>query len=229
MRILAVDSNEKHLRNLELTLGAERFTVYGIDSGEEAIDLGKLYDYDAIVLSETDDEATTETVIRTLRNNKVRTPILALSTDGMDAVALLDAGADDFMTWPVRYEELIARLHAIIRRSSGHAQATISVGPLKLNLSAKTCEVAGAPVHLTKKEYDLLETIMRRKGMTLSKEQLLTALYAGGPDDEPDMKIIDVFVCKLRAKLANAGAGGMIETIWGRGYLIRQVSEEAAA
>lgn len=226
MRILAVDGDENCLRSIELMLGAERFKVYGIDSGEEAISLGKLYDYDAIVLSETPD-AHTDTVIRSLRNAKVKTPLLVLScvTDG--AVRALDLGADDFMTKPFHGAELAARVNALVRRSKGLAQSTVHVGPLKINLATKTCEVAGAPVHLTRKEYEMLELLMLRKGLTLTKDAILTALYGGM--DEPELKIIDVFICKLRRKLTNAGAGGLIETVWGRGYVIRPDAEPSMA
>jgi two-component system cell cycle response regulator CtrA len=115
---------------------------------------------------------------------------------------------------------LVARIHAIIRRSKGHAQSVIRTGKVTVNLDAKTVEVAGQSVHLTGKEYQMLELLSLRKGTTLTKEMFLNHLYGGM--DEPELKIIDVFICKLRKKLAEATAGqNYIETVWGRGYVLR--------
>lgn len=214
MRILVVDGDENCLRSLEMILGAERFHVYGTTEGEEAISLGKLYDYDAIVLSETPD-AHTDTVIRSLRNNRVRTPLLVLSANQDGAVRALDLGADDYMTKPFHADELVARLNALVRRSRGHAASMLTVGPLSLNLTSKTATVDGRAVRFTGKEFAMLELLMLRRGVTLTKEAFMNHLYGGM--DEPELKIIDVFICKLRKKLPP----DLIETVWGRGYLIR--------
>ena len=142
-----------------------------------------------------------------MRLSKVKTPILILS--GMagieDKVRGLGFGADDYMTKPFHKDELVARIHAIVRRSKGHAQSVISTGELIVNLDAKTVEVGGQRVHLTGKEYQMLELLSLRKGTTLTKERFLNHLYGGM--DEPELKIIDVFICKLRKKLANAAGG----------------------
>ena len=161
--------------------------------------------------------------MRTLRLSKVKTPILILS--GMagieDKVRGLGFGADDYMTKPFHKDELVARIHAIVRRSKGHAQSVILTGELIVNLDAKTVEVGGQRVHLTGKEYQMLELLSLRKGTTLTKEMFLNHLYGGM--DEPELKIIDVFICKLRKKLANAAGGAnYIETVWGRGYVLRE-------
>jgi two-component system, cell cycle response regulator CtrA len=121
----------------------------------------------------------------------------------------------------------VARIHAIVRRSKGHAQSVVQTGDLIVNLDAKTVEVGGARVHLTGKEYQMLELFSLRKGSTLTKEMFLNNLYGGM--DEPGIKIIDVFICKLRKKLANASDGkDYIETVWGRGYVLREPTEEGA-
>ena len=165
-------------------------------------------------------------VLRTLRVSKVSTPILILSgTAGIeDKVKGLGFGADDYMTKPFHKDELVARIHAIVRRSKGHAQSVINTGDLAVNLDQKTVEVAGARVHIAGKEYQVLELLSLRKGATLTKEMFLNHLYGGM--DEPEIKIIDVFICKLRQKLANASSGkNYIETVWGRGYALRDPSE----
>ncbi|MCA1970093.1 MAG: response regulator transcription factor, partial [Rhizobium sp.] len=138
-----------------------------------------------------------------------------------DKVRGLGFGADDYMTKPFHKDELVARIHAIVRRSKGHAQSIIITGELIVNLDAKTVEVGGQRVHLTGKEYQMLELLSLRKGTTLTKEMFLNHLYGGM--DEPELKIIDVFICKLRKKLANAAGGAnYIETVWGRGYVLRE-------
>lgn len=115
----------------------------------------------------------------------------------------------------------MARIHAIIRRSKGHSQSIIHTGKISVNLDAKTVDVAGRPVHLTGKEYQMLELLSLRKGTTLTKEMFLNHLYGGM--DEPELKIIDVFICKLRKKLSTATDGeNYIETVWGRGYVLRE-------
>jgi two-component system cell cycle response regulator CtrA len=134
----------------------------------------------------------------------------------------LGLGADDFITKPFDKAELLARMQAIVRRSKGFSQPSLRVGPLLLNLDSHEVSVDSRPVHLTGKEYSILELLVLRKGMVLTKEAFLNHLYGGM--DEPEMKIIDVFICKLRKKLALAGADNLIGTVWGRGYMIREPS-----
>ena len=169
-------------------------------------------------------------VLRTLRVGKVNTPIMILSgTSEIDTkVKTLGGGADDYKPKPFHKEELAARIHAVVRRSKGHAQSVIRTGDITVNLDAKTVEVNGIRVHLTGKEYQKLELLSLLKGTTLTKEMFLNHLYGGM--DEPELKIIDVFICKLRKKLA-ASANGKhhIETVWGRGYVLRDPSEGAIA
>jgi len=159
----------------------------------------------------------------------VETPILILTGLGgiEDKVRGLGFGADDYITKPFHKDELVARIRAIVRRSKGHAQSVIQTGDLLVNLNTKTAEVKGARVHITGREYQMLELLSLRKGTTLTKEMFLNHLYGGM--DEPGAKIIDVFICKLRKKLANASNGkDYIETVWGRGYALREPSEDEA-
>jgi two-component system cell cycle response regulator CtrA len=209
-------------------LKSESFTVYTTDLGEEGIDLGKIYDYDIILLDLNLPDMSGFEVLRSLRLSRVKTPTLILSglAGVEDKVKGFGVGADDYMTKPFHKDELVARIHAIVRRSKGHAQSVIQTDDLVVNLDTKTSEVNGARVHLTGKEYAMLELLSLRKGMTLTKEMFLNHLYGG--IDEPEVKIIDVFMCKLRKKLAGASGGkNYIETVWGRGYVLRHPTEEA--
>jgi two-component system cell cycle response regulator CtrA len=229
MRVLLIEDDRTIAQSIELMLKSERFNVYTTDLGEEGIDLGKLYDYDIILLDLNLPDMSGYKVLRSLRVSKVKTPILILTGLGgiEDKVRGLGFGADDYMTKPFHKDELVARIHAIVRRSKGLAESVINTGDLCVNLDAKTVKIGGAHVHLTPKEYQILELLSLRRGTTLTKEMFLNNLYGGM--DEPVIKIIDVFMCKLRKKLANASNGkDYIETVWGRGYVLRELSEGEA-
>ena len=226
MRVLLIEDDSATAQGIELMLKSEGFNVYTTDLGEEGIDLGKIYDYDLILLDLNLPDMSGSEVLRTLRVAKVNTPIMILSgTSEIDTkVKTLGGGADDYMTKPFHKEELVARIHAVVRRSKGHAQSVIRTGDITVNLDAMSVEVNGARVHLTGKEYQMLELLSLRKGTTLTKEMFLNHLYGGM--DEPELKIIDVFICKLRKKLAAATNGdNYIETVWGRGYVLRETEE----
>ena len=230
MRVLLIEDDASTAKSIELMLTSEQFNVYTTDLGEEGLDLGKLYDYDIIVLDLNLPDMHGYDVLKKLRLSKVGTPILVLSglSEIEDKVRALGFGADDYLTKPFYKEELIARIHAVVRRSKGHSQSIIKTGRLAVNLDTKTVEVDGQRVHLTGKEYAMLELLSLRKGTTLTKEMFLNHLYGG--IDEPELKIIDVFICKLRKKLASATNGqNYIETVWGRGYVLRdpEQAEEA--
>jgi two-component system cell cycle response regulator CtrA len=222
MRVLLVEDDPTTSRSIELMLTHANLNVYATDMGEEGIDLAKLYDYDLILLDLQLPDMNGHEVLRQLRLARVETPILILSGDDATESKLkgFGFGADDYMTKPFHREELVARIHAIIRRSKGHSQSIIRTGRISVNLDTKTVEVGGQPVHLTGKEYQMLELLSLRKGTTLTKEMFLNHLYGGM--DEPELKIIDVFICKLRKKLSQATGGeNHIETVWGRGYVLR--------
>lgn len=222
MRVLLVEDDPATSRSIELMLTHANFNVYCTDLGEEAVELGKLYDYDLILLDLNLPDMAGLEVLRQIRLARVNTPILILTGEDSTDIKLkgFGQGADDYMTKPFHRDELVARIHAIIRRSQGHAQAIIHTGRISVNLDAKTVDVDGSSVHLTGKEYQMLELLSLRKGTTLTKEMFLNHLYGGM--DEPELKIIDVFICKLRKKLAEAtGGDNYIETVWGRGYVLR--------
>ncbi len=229
MRILLIEDDSATAQSIELMLKSETFNVYTTDLGEEGIDLGKIYDYDIILLDLNLPDMSGFDVLRKLRVSKVKTPILILSglAGTEDKITGLGVGADDYVTKPFHKDELVARINAIVRRSKGHAQSVINTDGLCVKLDSKTVEIDGARVHLTGKEYQMLELLALRKGTTLTKEMFLSHLYGGM--DEPEMKIIDVFICKLRKKLASASGGkDYIETVWGRGYVMREQEEDAA-
>ena len=218
MRVLLVEDDPTTSKSIEMMLTHANLNVYSTDMGEEGIDLAKLYDYDLILLDLKLPDMTGHEVLRQVRLARVDTPILILSgsDDTENKIRGFGFGADDYLTKPFHREELIARIHAIIRRSKGHSQSIIRTGKIDVNLDTKTVEVDGDTVHLTGKEYQMLELLSLRKGTTLTKEMFLNHLYGGM--DEPELKIIVVFICKLRKKLTEAtGEDNHIQTVWGRG------------
>ena len=222
MRVLLVEDDSSTAKSIEMMLRSDGYVIDVTDLGEDGLEIGKLYDYDIIILDLMLPDIDGYEVLRRLRAARVHTPVLILSglTELDNKVKGLGFGADDYLTKPFHKRELIARIHAIVRRSKGHSDSVIQTGKLAVNLDARTVEVDKQPLHLTGKEYGILELLSLRKGTTLTKEMFLNHLYGGM--DEPELKIIDVFVCKLRKKLA-AATGGMnyIETVWGRGYVLR--------
>ena len=231
MRVLLVEDDAGVAQSIELMLRVEGFYVYRTDLGEEGVDLGKIYDYDIILLDLNLPDISGYEVLRSLRSAKVVTPILILSglASIEDKIRGLGLGADDYLSKPFHKDELVARIHALVRRSKGHAESVIAVGDLIVNLEARNVELHGQKLHLTAKEYQMLALLALRRGSTLTKETFLNHLY-GGEDDEPEAKIIDVFICKLRKKLANASGGlDYIETVWGRGYALREPINQSVA
>lgn len=227
MRVLLVEDDTSMSKSIQLMLGSEGYIVDSTELGEDGLEIGKLYEYDIIILDLMLPDMDGYHVLKTLRSSKVETPILILSglTELDDKIKALGFGADDYLTKPFDKRELLARIQAIVRRAQGHSQSTIKTGSLSVNLDTRTVDVNGKPVHLTGKEYAILELLSLRKGSVLTKEVFLNHLYGGM--DEPEVKIIDVFVCKLRKKLMKATDGhNYIETVWGRGYILRAPDEE---
>lgn len=229
MRVLLIEDDQSTAKSIELMLKSDGYVVDTTDMGEDGLEIGKLYEYDIIILDLMLPDLDGYEVLKRLRAAKVETPILILSgLSELDSkLKGLGFGADDYLTKPFDKRELMARIQAIVRRSKGHAQSIIKTGPITVNLDQRTVEVDEKQLHLTSKEYGIIELLSLRKGSTLTKEMFLNHLYGGM--DEPEVKIIDVFVCKLRKKLDKMAdaAGGCIETVWGRGYVLRDPTGES--
>ncbi len=227
MRVLLVEDDLVAARGIALMLRGGGAVVDQADTGEEALELARHYDYDIVVLDLMLPDIEGFEVVRRMRAARVETPVLILSGLNRPSAKVkgLGAGADDYITKPFDQAELLARLQAVVRRSKGFSQPVLHAGNVKLNLDSREVTVDGKEVHLTGKEYAILELMVLRKGMVLTKDAFLNHLYGG--IDEPEMKIIDVFICKLRKKLAQAGADNLIGTVWGRGYMVRDPERAA--
>jgi two-component system cell cycle response regulator CtrA len=228
MRVLLIEDDSAIAQSIELILKSEKFNVYTTDLGGEGFDLGKLYDFDIILLDLNLPDMSGFEVLHSLRVSKVKTPVLILSgLAGIeDKVKGLGFGADDYLTKPFHKDELVARIHAIVRRSRATRSRSLTPATSP-SISIGKRSTWRARVHLTGREYQMLELLSLRKGTTLTKDMFLNHLYGGM--DEPEIKIIDVFICKLRKKLANASNGrNYIETMWGRGYVLREPQDEQA-
>ncbi len=232
MRVLHVEDDSATAASIAMMLRAEDFVVDTTDLGEDGLKIGKLHDYDIIILDLMLPDIDGYEVLRRLRAAQVQTPILilsALASSGPEAgIKGLTIGADDFLAKPFDRRELVARIQTIVRRAKVHSEAVIRIGKLLVHPDRQTAEVDGQPLPLTKREYGILELLSMRKGTVLTKEMFLSHLYGGV--DEPEPKIIDVFMCKLRKKLRHATCGeNYIENVWGRGYVLRDPASSVTA
>jgi two-component system cell cycle response regulator CtrA len=221
MRVLLVDNDVQAVTVIQRALKASGAVLEHVETGEEAFQLAKRYDYDALIMDVMLPDTDGYEVIRKLRWASISVPILVLSslTRPQAKVKAFSLGADDFLARPFDESELAARIQALVRRSKGLSHSRITVGSVQLDMDSNIVTVEDNTVHLTEKEYRILELLFLRSGSIVTKESFLNHLYSG--TDEPDIKIIDVFVCKLRRKLTQAGAGDVITTVWGRGYIVR--------
>ena len=221
MHILLIEDDRATNQSIKALLKHEGMSVEASLLAKEGLEFLQSYEYDLIILDLMLPDMTGADVLRQIRARGIATPVLVLSgiTVPNKKVECLSNGADDYLTKPFNNEELVARVHAIIRRSQGHAEQVIHVGKMDIDLNRKIVTVAGQTLELTSKEYALMELLALKKGSTVSKEQFLNHLYGG--IDEPEMKIIDVFLCKIRHKIEKLSGGiGYIKTIWGRGYIL---------
>ena len=228
MRLLVVEDEIGIAHRIETTCLADGFSCDIAETGSDALEMMKFYDYDAIVLDLMLPDINGFEILSRIRAIKNTTPVIILSgLNGIDdKVKCLTMGADDYLTKPFSKVELLARIYAIVRRTSGHSSSIINIGPLSIDIRQRCVRIYGNEMALTSKEYSILELLALKKGAVLPKEAFLNHIYGGM--DEPELKIVDVFICKLLRKIA-ALTGGLnfIETIWGRGYTLRDFDEES--
>jgi two-component system cell cycle response regulator CtrA len=223
MRVLIAAGDVFAAVRIRAMLAKENLICDTTELGRDSLVLGQFYDYDIILLDLTEPDIEGYKLLQQLRAARVRTPILILSARGEldEKVKFLRFGADDFLTRPFDRRELVARILAIVRRSQGHSESTIRTGKLTVNLDTRVVSVDDGPVHLTPKEYRILELLSLRKGTILAKGVFLNHLYGG--IDEPEPKIVDILVCTVRKKIAQATGGShYIETVRGCGYVLRE-------
>lgn len=228
MRALLIEDDRVVAQCIERILGRAGHNVYTTDLGEDGIEIAKLYDYDVIVLDLSLPDMSGHEVLKRLRAAKVASPVLILSglADVGNKVEGLEAGAADYITKPFHRDELLARVHAIVRRAKGLSRSLIEIGELAIDLEARSVEANGRPIRLTGKEFTLLELLVLRKGSVVSKEQLLEHLYGDAGEAEP--KVVETFMYKVRRKLMEATGQDYIETAWGRGYTLRELGSASA-
>ncbi len=229
MRILLVEDDMMLAQSLCESLEEEGMHIDEADRGEDGLELAGLYEYQAMVLDLGLPDMRGDEVLLNLRQKNPHLPVLILSgeTEIEARLGCLRDGADDYLLKPFNTKELIARLHALVRRANGHGSNVLNFGQVQFDMTARDFRVGEARVALTAKEYAMMELLCLRKGSVVSKESFLDHLYGGM--DEPEMKIIDVFICKLRKKFEDAGADfDPIETVWGRGYRIKTDSDRLA-
>jgi DNA-binding response OmpR family regulator len=218
MRILLVEDDRKAARLLSKGLQEEGFVVDVVRSGEEADETAEVKDYDAIVLDWLLPGKDGLTVCRDLRARGVATPILMLTArDALeDRVKGLNTGADDYLTKPFALAELLARIHALLRRSDLTRPVVLTVADLALDPISHRVTRGGTPINLTPKEYAILEVLMRRSGEVVTRARLGEGVW----EDEHDLltNLVDVHVSHLRRKVDREGVPPLIHTVRGRGY-----------
>ena len=220
MRVLIIEDNDATAQQIELMLRARGFVTQVCDGGEEGIQLAKLYDFDAITVDLMLGDYPGVSAIRRIRAAGVRTPVVVVSHATREtAVDALNAGADDVLPKPFHIDELEARLHSVIRRARGHSEELISYGNTAIDIKSKRMLVNGRPVHLTGKQYLMLELLILRQGSTITPDAFMNHLYGGR--DEPEANIVKVFLCKIRKILRAVGSDIVIETVWGQGNVLR--------
>lgn len=219
MKILSFETGHNKKDLLTAFLRSRMAIVDETNDPEEVLDLTKFYDYDAILLRISETRLGELEIVRKLRLARIRAPIITIARGMSEAARLrvLQIGADDLIVDALSHEEIFMKVQNLIRRSRGFQDNALRLGQVEINMNAKKIYVRGKAVTLTKKEYQIAEILALRKGVVLSKEAILDHLYGGL--DEPNPKIIDVFICKIRKKLQNLGVDDFIETNWGRGYM----------
>jgi two-component system cell cycle response regulator CtrA len=225
MRVLLVEGNSRHAAVIFADLKANAIRADIAETGEDALYFMQSYEFDLVLINLTLPDMDGNALISQIRLAKHNTPIVALSAVPQARLKALGAGADDVVERDIDRAELAARIRAIVRRSRGFSQSQLQVGNLTLDVSNHDVVANGVRVHLTLREFSILELLVLRRNMIMTKEAIMTQLYGGR--DEPEIKIIDVFICKIRSKLAKVGLPNVISTVWGRGYSVKDTGRDA--
>ena len=220
MRILVVEDETILAEQIHDFLAGKGFAVDTAHNGSDGLYMGKEYPLDAAIIDIGLPDFSGIELIKRLRKEKVTVPILVLTARSrwQDKVEGLEAGADDYLVKPLHYEELLARLNALIRRSAGQAHPVLSHDNIELDTVAQEVFVSGEKLDLTAYEYKVLEYLLLRKGELISKSVLTAHIY--DEDFDRDSNVIEVFIGRLRKKLDPDGSRKPIETLRGRGYRI---------
>jgi len=224
MRVLMAELDNDSALGMARWLRATSMTVQRCTTASEMLDYLRSYAYGLVIIAAGSDERTLSAMVRDVRLARVPTPVLVVTSSALAEMKAdaLEAGADDVLTLPIHRDEFVARVRAIVRRANGHADTVLRAGSLEVRLGAREARVNGKRIRLTAMEFSVLQLLMLRRGMVLSREAFLNHLYGGV--DEPEAKVIGVFMCNLRRKLAACGDHPEIETIRGEGYVLREPS-----
>jgi len=218
MRILVVEDETRLREQLRDRLGASGYVVDTASDGAQGLYYGEDYPLDLAVIDIGLPKLSGIDLIRRLRSAGRNFPILILTARGnwQDKVEGLEAGADDYLVKPFQFEELQARLNALLRRAAGWSQPVLNCGAISLDTRSQSVTVAEQPVELTAFEYKVLEYLMLHAGQVVSKSELTEHIY--DQDFDRDSNVLEVFVGRLRRKLDPDNRTGPIETLRGRGY-----------
>lgn len=224
MRVLLIEDSRVLSSSIQSMFASDNRICDIAETAEDGIRSCEVCEYDAIIVDIMLPDADGINTVKIIRQNGIKTPILILSAlDSVDVkIRGLSSGADDYLVKPFNKAELTTRINVLVRRKYNKDTSNDRTGRLSLDFQTHRVTIDNEVIHLTDKEYAILELLFLRKGATLSKEMFLNHLYGGM--DEPEMKIIDVFICKLRSKLAKRlGPVVYISTVWGRGYVLRDI------
>jgi len=221
MKLLVVEDEARMVELLRKGLSEEGHTVVCARDGGEGLELARNYEFDVIILDVMMPKLNGYQVAQRLRSEHIATPLLMLTAKDSvpDLVRGLDSGADDYLTKPFAFEELLARLRAVKRRAPVPQQTKLQVGNLVVDPATREVSRAGADILLTRTEYNLLERLMYRPGKVVSRRSLIEAVW--GFDREIEENTLDAFVRLLRTKIDTKGQAKLIHTVRGVGYMIR--------
>ena len=220
MRVLVVDDSERLRKALATGLEGQGMVVETAADGQEAIERLHVTPFDVVVLDILMPRVDGLQVLRHVRQAKLPTRILVLSARDQvdDRVEALNLGADDYLVKPFAFSEVKARILALARRYVEEASPVIAAGDVEVDTTTRTAQANGQPLHLTPKEYALLELLVRRRGHVMSRGAIFEQLYAS--DSDASDSVIEVLMSTLRSKLAAAGVEHLIETRRGFGYVV---------